>query len=170
MIRPAPYLPYSGILLMPVIDDVITNAPQERPHFYVYLTHIVRQPQGRQHDLAVYIKLSLFCRAVSDTDGLRPLVTVQVEELFFMQILFAAQAVHDLYLVGAVSGKQSFYPPQITLCLGQMPKLKERQQDNRSVAHPRKPIIPVSYPADLFRQRGGRRRGNGACRFVVQQL
>ncbi len=102
-------------------------------------------------------------RGVADPHRLGAFVAGQPGSLPFQQAALAHDAVHDLHIGRRARG----CPQQPTVPGGSflgIARVHQRQQREGGVAQPAEAIIPVARTAELFRQRGRRRRDDAAGR------
>ncbi len=165
-----PDLPDAFVGLGPHVLDVLDEDAGQVPHVVGQLVaEAVARVQEHVHDLAVHIELELLARGVADAHRRRILVAGQPVELHLLQSSFAADAVHDLHLLGA-AGHGSPEPVAPRHGLVAVPGVAQRGEREGRVAQPAVPVVPVAHAAEPLRQRRGGRRDHPAGRSVGERL
>ena len=121
------------------------------------------------HDLTEHIELKLDVRRVADADRRGFLVARQPVDDPFGKPPLAADAVHDLDLIGTAGHrpKQPFAPRLRFFVKAGIHRAEQRQ---RGVAQPAVAIVPIALAADFLRQRRGRRGDDAAGRPVGERF
>ena len=113
---------------------------------------------------AVDVELALVPGAVADSNGGRVSPALQVGQLPLGQIMFATDAEHDLEVPAPVEragGGRGHVVEELIGFVG-AGRHPERLDREGSVAHPGVAVVPIAGTALHLRQRGGRRRADGA--------
>src|SRR5205823_5676491 len=97
----APHLPDPGVGLLPSLGGGVDQAEEEAPVVVVRrAASLVPAPRQLQ-EIAVHVQLELFGGGVADAYGRRPSVALEMIELELGQTALAADAEHDLEVLGA---------------------------------------------------------------------
>ena len=121
------------------------------------------------HQLAIDVELELLVRGVADAHRLGVGVARQPVDFPFGEPPLAAQAVHDLHLVGrARDGALQPVAPGRGLVVDA--GVHHGEQGERGVAQPAQAVVPVALAAELLGQRRRGRRDDAAARQVDQAL
>ena len=127
-------------------------------------------PAPRQlHDEAIHVRLELLGRAVADAHRTRPAPAVELRQLDLRHAAFAVDGVEYLQLMRIARGGSLDEAPHARR-LGLQPEVAQGMHGEDGVAQPAEAIIPVALAAGLLRQRGGRRRDDGARRGITERL
>jgi hypothetical protein len=108
-------------------------------------------------------------RGVADANRPRVLVARKPVDLPFREAPLAADAVHDLHLLGA-PGRRAQEPVSPRLRLAVIAGVHESEERERRIAQPAIAIIPVPRSAELLRKRGGGRGDESSGRSMGQRL
>ena len=121
------------------------------------------------HQLAIDVELELLVGGVADAHGFRIGIAGQPVDFPFGEPPLAAQSVHDLHLVGRARDG-ALQPVAPGGCLVVNTGVHHGQERERGVAQPAQAVVPVARAAEMFGQRGRRRRHDAAGRHVDQPL
>ena len=127
----------------------------------------------RVDQLAVDVELELLGRAVSDPDGRRAGVALEVVEHGLLEVGPAVDAVHDLKRAVTAAGRLAEAvgePAHERLRLLGEAEPQERVEGEGGVADPGVAVVPVALAAELLGKARGRRGHDGARGPVGEQL
>ena len=161
-------IPRSGWLpnRFEMLQELASCSAQARP-----VRRDVSHPRlmHRVHHLAINVELQLFGCGVSDADRLGAFVAVEPWDFPLGQPTFPRDPVHDLHLRGIPRhGANQPRPPILRLLV--VAAVHQRQKRESRVAQPAEPVVPITRPAELFRQRRRRRGDNSAGRLISESL
>ena len=125
--------------------------------------HVVRQPVHRVEQLSVHVQLPLTPGAVAHTHGRGVAPTREVRELALGEVVFAADAEHDLQVAVSLQrsrGRRGHVLEEFVGLVGAR-RDPQRLDGERRVPDPREPVVPVPFAALAFWERRG---GGGADR------
>src|ERR671930_1104240 len=124
VLRVAADLPDALVGLLPAVDDRARDAAEELPERLVDLAAVLPVDPDRVEELAEDVELELAVRAVSDPHRPRATVALEVGELDLGQEPLAADAIHDLEVLGP-SGRRPLEPGHVRLGLVREPQREE---------------------------------------------
>ena len=162
-------LPDAVIRLIPYLLEMLDHRACERPGFVIEF-QLGQAPLVKRIDqFAVHVELQLGMRGIADPDRPGAFIAHQPVRLPFQQAPLAEDAVHDLHVLRRAGGgaQQPIVPGQRLFGVA---GVHQRQQREGGVAQPAKPVVPVAAAAELFRQRGRRRRDDAAGRRIGERL
>ena len=160
--------------LTPVLQGGVHEPGESLPHRHHDLARcpVELDVQGVE-DHPPHVVLLLVPGTVADPDRARPPVPRQVVEGLLGQVTFPADAVHDLQLELPVEVTAADRVDDEAEILDRLPvetQPVQRPEHERRVPDPGEPVVPVACPAGRFRQRGRRRRHDGAGGGVAERL
>ncbi len=159
--------PQAIVRLVPDLLEMPQHAALQRPRLGGLRQAALPCEVQCIHDLAVHVELALPERRIADPHRAGTVVSGQPVGLPFEQMPFPVDAIHDLQIRG-ISRHGTHQPRAPGRGLFDAPVVVQGQEDERGVAQPAVPVIPVPVPAQHLRQRG-RRCGHHATAGCVGQ-
>ena len=167
-LRPA-HFPQPVVRVAPVLFQKIQQRALQRPGVPAGGQARGEAEMQRVDDLAIHVELALVDGGVADPDRGRALVAGQPGGLPLGQAALTGHAVHDLH-VGRITGHRAAEPVPPGQGLGGVPGAQQGLQGEGRITQPAVAVVPVAHPADVFRQRAGRRRDDPAGGLVGERL
>ena len=161
-------LPDAAVGLVPVLDGLLDLPLQHRPQCLGQLLARSRVQVDRVEHGAPHVVLALVVGGVPDAHRLRTLVPGQVGQLELVELLLAADPVHDLQVLVVPADVVDEGEEVVGLAVeAERVQAPERE---RAVADPCVAVVPVALAAGGLGQARRGRREQGTGRRVGQAL